>query len=263
MKSTVCEISCWRRKYIFFFLMMISALHSVTVFAQKRTISGTVVDERNEPLIGATIVAEGKSGMTITNVDGKFTLAVPDKAKTIEVSYLGYASQTISIKGKSVFAIRMSENDVQMDEVVVIGYGTAKRGNVTGAIAKVDAAKLEDRPAPNLASSLQGQLAGVEVRSTNGAPGSELQIRVRGAASINADATPLYVVDGIPIDDLGSINPNDIQSIEVLKDASSSAIYGSRGANGVVLITTKMANKDDKVRVQFSAASVSNNWKRK
>lgn len=254
MKSTVCEISCWRRKYIFFFLMMISALHSVTVFAQKRTISGTVVDERNEPLIGATIVAEGKSGMTITNVDGKFTLAVPDKAKTIEVSYLGYASQTISIKGKSVFAIRMSENDVQMDEVVVIGYGTAKRGNVTGAIAKVDAAKLEDRPAPNLASSLQGQLAGVEVRSTNGAPGSELQIRVRGAASINADATPLYVVDGIPIDDLESINPNDIQSIEVLKDASSSAIYGSRGANGVVLITTKMANKDDKVRVQFSAA---------
>lgn len=192
--------------------------------------------------------------MTITNVDGKFTLTVPDKAKTIEVSYLGYASQTISIKGKSVFAIRMSENDVQMDEVVVIGYGTAKRGNVTGAIAKVDAAKLEDRPAPNLASSLQGQLAGVEVRSTNGAPGSELQIRVRGAASINADATPLYVVDGIPIDDLGSINPNDIQSIEVLKDASSSAIYGSRGANGVVLITTKMANKDDKVRVQFSAA---------
>ena len=100
MKSTVCEISCWRRKYIFFFLMMISALHSVTVFAQKRTISGTVVDERNEPLIGATIVAEGKSGMTITNVDGKFTLAVPDKAKTIEVSYLGYASQTISIKGE-------------------------------------------------------------------------------------------------------------------------------------------------------------------
>lgn len=117
--------------------MMISALHSVTVFAQKRTISGTVVDERNEPLIGATIVAEGKSGMTITNVDGKFTLTVPDKAKTIEVSYLGYASQTISIKGKSVFAIRMSENDVQMDEVVVIGYGTAKRGNVTGPLPKL------------------------------------------------------------------------------------------------------------------------------
>lgn len=106
-------------------------------------------------------------------------------------------------------------------------------------------------------------MAGVEVRSTNGAPGSELQIRVRGAASINADATPLYVVDGIPIDDLGSINPNDIQSIEVLKDASSSAIYGSRGANGVVLITTKMANKDDKVRYSFLLHSVSNNWKRK
>ena len=258
MKSTVCEISCWRRKYIFFFLMMISALHSVTVFAQKRTISGTVVDERNEPLIGATIVAEGKSGMTITNVDGKFTLAVPDKAKTIEVSYLGYASQTISIKGKSVFAIRMSENDVQMDEVVVIGYGTAKRGNVTGAIAKVDAAKLEDRPAPNLASSLQGQLAGVEVRSTNGAPGSELQIRVRGAASINADATPLYVVDGIPFDgDISSINSQDIETMTVLKDAAAAALYGARGANGVILVTTKKG-KDGNARVSVDARWGSN-----
>ena len=258
MKSTVCEISCWRRKYIFFFLMMISALHSVTVFAQKRTISGTVVDERNEPLIGATIVAEGKSGMTITNVDGKFTLAVPDKAKTIEVSYLGYASQTISIKGKSVFAIRMSENDVQMDEVVVIGYGTAKRGNVPGAIAKVDAAKLEDRPAPNLASSLQGQLAGVEVRSTNGAPGSELQIRVRGAASINADATPLYVVDGIPFDgDISSINSQDIETMTVLKDAAAAALYGARGANGVILVTTKKG-KDGNARVSVDARWGSN-----
>ena len=258
MKSTVCEISCWRRKYIFFFLMMISALHSVTVFAQKRTISGTVVDERNEPLIGATIVAEGKSGMTITNVDGKFTLAVPDKAKTIEVSYLGYASQTISIKGKSVFAIRMSENDVQMDEVVVIGYGTAKRGNVTGAIAKVDAAKLEDRPAPNLASSLQGQLAGVEVRSTNCAPGSELQIRVRGAASINADATPLYVVDGIPFDgDISSINSQDIETMTVLKDAAAAALYGARGANGVILVTTKKG-KDGNARVSVDARWGSN-----
>ena len=258
MKSTVCEISCWRRKYIFFFLMMISALHSVTVFAQKRTISGTVVDERNEPLIGATIVAEGKSGMTITNVDGKFTLTVPDKAKTIEVSYLGYASQTISIKGKSVFAIRMSENDVQMDEVVVIGYGTAKRGNVTGAIAKVDAAKLEDRPAPNLASSLQGQLAGVEVRSTNGAPGSELQIRVRGAASINADATPLYVVDGIPFDgDISSINSQDIETMTVLKDAAAAALYGARGANGVILVTTKKG-KDGNARVSVDARWGSN-----
>mgnify|MGYP003046865647 CR=1 FL=1 len=106
----------------------------------------------------------------------------------------------------------------------------------------------------NIASSLQGQLAGVEVRSTTGEPGSELQIRVRGAASINADATPLYVVDGIPVDDLGSLNPGDIQSIEVLKDASSSAIYGSRGANGVVLITTKQAGTDEKVRVQFQAS---------
>ena len=112
MKSTVCEISCWRRKYIFFFLMMISALHSVTVFAQKRTISGTVVDERNEPLIGATIVAEGKSGMTITNVDGKFTLTVPDKAKTIEVSYLGYVSWQKKIELKSDLFLQINKERV-------------------------------------------------------------------------------------------------------------------------------------------------------
>lgn len=247
-------INCWRRKYLFLFFMMISVLHSVTVFAQKRTISGIVIDENNEPLIGATIVAEGKSNMTVTNVDGKFSLAVLDNVKTIEVSFVGYTAQTVSIKGKSVFTIQMRENDVQMDEVVVIGYGTAKRGNITGSIAKVDASKLEGRPSSNIVSSLQGQLAGVEIRATDGTPGSAIQIRVRGAASINADADPLYIVDGIPVDDLGSINPGDIQSVEVLKDASSSAIYGSRGANGVILITTKTATKDDKVRVQFSAA---------
>lgn len=191
---------------MFLFLMMVSILHSVTVFAQKRTISGTVVDESNEPLIGATVVAEGKSSMTVTNMDGRFSLAVPDKAKTIEISFIGYTSQTISIKEKSIFMIRMRESDVQMDEVVVIGYGTSKRGNITGSIAKVDASKLEDRPSPNVVSSLQGRLAGVEVRTTDGTPGAAIQIRVRGAASINADATPLYVVDGIPVDDLGNLN---------------------------------------------------------
>ena len=131
---------------------------------------------------------------------------------------------------------------------------TILEGNLTGSVSKVDASKIENRPAPNIASALQGMLSGVEIRSTSGAPGEELEIRVRGAASINADAVPLYVLDGIPVDNLGSINPNDIESIEVLKDASSSAIYGSRGANGVILITTKTASKSDKVRVDFSAS---------
>ena len=122
---------------------------------------------------------------------------------------------------------------------------------MTGAIAKVNAEKLEDRATTNIASSLQGQLAGVEVRSTTGEPGSELQIRVRGAASINADATPLYVVDGIPVDDLGSLNPGDIQSIEVLKDASSSAIYGSRASAGVILITMKKGSRNKKPLISY------------
>lgn len=254
MKNTVYDTSYLRKKIPFIFLFTMFVLQSAVLFAQDRNISGTVVDESGEPVIGATVVTTGTNRSTITDLNGAFKLSVPSTAKTIEISYLGYNKEVVQLKGQSIFKIKLRESSVQLDEVVAIGYGSAKKGNLTGSIAKVDAAKLENRPVTNVASSLQGMLAGVEVRSTSGAPGQELEIRVRGAASINADATPLYVVDGIPIDDLGSINPNDIQSIEVLKDASSSAIYGSRGANGVILVTTKMAAKAERVRVQFSAA---------
>lgn len=236
-----------------FLLMTLFVLQSTLSFAQNRTVTGIVVDEKDEPIIGANVMVKGTAKGTITDLDGKFIISAPKSSKLLEVSFIGYTTQTVTISDK-VLHIKLEESAVALDEVVAIGYGSAKKGNVTGAIAKISADKLEDRATTNIASSLQGQLAGVEVRSTTGEPGSELQIRVRGAASINADATPLYVVDGIPVDDLGSINPNDIQSIEVLKDASSSAIYGSRGANGVVLITTKQAKADEKVRVQFQAS---------
>jgi len=226
---------------------------SATTLAQDRVINGLVVDEKNEPVMGATIAVQGTTKGTISGLDGKFSLSVPEKTKSIEVSYLGYVAQTVTISGKSSFNIKLQESSVLMDEMVVIGYGTTKKGNVTNAIAKIEADRLEDRITTNVGAILQGQLAGVEVQNVTGEPGQELQIKVRGAASINAEATPLYVVDGIPIDDLGFINPNDIQSVEVLKDASSSAIYGSRGANGVVLITTKQAKKGDKLNVSFSA----------
>ena len=235
------------------FLMTLFVLQSTLSLAQNRTVTGVVVDEKDEPIIGANVTVKGTSKGTITDLDGKFVISAPANAKLLEVSFIGYNTQTVTITGKTL-QIKLTESAIALDEVVAIGYGSAKKGNVTGAIAKVNAEKLEDRATTNIASSLQGQLAGVEVRSTTGEPGSELQIRVRGAASINADATPLYVVDGIPVDDLGSLNPGDIQSIEVLKDASSSAIYGSRGANGVVLITTKQASADDKVKVQFQAS---------
>lgn len=253
MKNILHENGSRTRNVQRFLLMTLFVLQSTLSFAQNRTVTGIVVDEKDEPIIGANVTVKGTAKGTITDLDGKFIISAPKSSKLLEVSFIGYTTQTVTISDK-VLHIKLEESAVALDEVVAIGYGSAKKGNVTGAIAKISADKLEDRATTNIASSLQGQLAGVEVRSTTGEPGSELQIRVRGAASINADATPLYVVDGIPVDDLGSINPNDIQSLEVLKDASSSAIYGSRGANGVVLITTKQAKADEKVRVQFQAS---------
>lgn len=253
MKNILYGNSSLNRKTKYFLMMTLFLLQSAITFAQDRVVAGMVVDEKEEPIIGANVSVKGTAKGTITDLDGKFKISAPKNAKLLEISFIGYTSQTASISDK-ILHIKLEESAFALDEVVSIGYGSAKKGNITGAIAKVNAEKLEDRATTNIASALQGQLAGVEIRSTTGEPGSELQIRVRGAASINADATPLYVVDGIPADDLGSLNPSDIQSIEVLKDASSSAIYGSRGANGVILITTKQADKDEKVRVQFSAA---------
>ncbi len=211
------EMAVWEGRFNISFLMTLFVVQSTLSFAQNRTVTGVVVDEKDEPIIGANVTVKGTAKGTITDLDGKFVLSAPPKsAKLLEVSFIGYNTQTVTITDKTL-QIKLSESAIALDEVVAIGYGSAKKGNVTGAIAKVNAEKLEDRASTNIASSLQGQLAGVEVRSTTGEPGSELQIRVRGAASINADATPLYVVDGIPVDDLGSLNPGDIQSIEVLK----------------------------------------------
>lgn len=220
----------------------------------KRIIRGTVVDEAGEPAMGATIIVKETSSMTVTGLDGKFQLSIPGDAKEMEVSYVGYLKQTVKLPGKEIFNIRLVIDNVTLDEVVVIGYGTTKKGNLTGAIASVKGEDLEDQATGNIANSLQGMLAGVEVTSGSGAPGEELAITIRGTASINADDTPLYVVDGIPVDDLGGLSPNDIASIEILKDASSSAIYGSRGANGVVLITTKTAGESDRVSVSVAAS---------
>lgn len=254
MKNTEYDISFLKKRTKFFFLLILFALQTATLLAQERNIKGTVVDENEEPVIGATVIAVGVNRSTITDLDGAFELKLPSSAKTLEVSFIGYNKAKVQLNAKSFYKIQLSEALVQLDEVVAIGYGSAKKGNLTGSISKVEGQVLENRPVANLASALQGMLAGVEVRTTNGAPGEELEIRVRGAASINADATPLYVLDGIPVDNLVGINPRDIESIEVLKDASSSAIYGSRGANGVILITTKTAAKSDKVRVDFSAS---------
>lgn len=215
---------------------LIMSLFCLVGFAQK-TITGTVVDTSGEPVIGASVLS-GKGSGTVTDVNGKFTMKVDENA-TIKVSSIGYVTQNIPVAGKTEFNITLKEDDTTLDDVVVIGYGSVKKRNLTAAVAKMDDKGIKDRPLARAEQALQGQLAGVTVRTENAEPGADQKIRVRGAASVNASSDPLYVVDGVPMTTISSLNPADIQSIEVLKDAASAAIYGSRGSNGVVIVTTK------------------------
>lgn len=222
-------------------LLFVTLFSLIAMFAlaQGKSVTGTVIDAGKEPIIGASILVKGTSIGVITDLEGNFTLAnVPDNA-ILQISYIGYVSQNISLNGKTNVTITLVEDSKTLEEVVVVGYGTVKKANVVGSIAKVNAESIEDRPVGRVEQALQGQMAGVSVRSTSGSPGSDITINVRGTASINGESTPLYVVDGVPIDNLSGISPSDIQSIDVLKDAASAAIYGSRGSNGVVLVTTK------------------------
>ena len=232
-------------------------LFAVTVAFAQQKVTGSVIDENGEPLIGATVKAKGSADGIVTDLNGHYTFNFGKDVKFLEVSYIGYKTQYVPIKnGKA--DVQLKPDAKMLDETVVIGYGSVKKGDVTNAVAKVKADELEDRPVGNIANALQGELAGVDIQSTSGAPGSSVQIKVRGATSINENASsnPLYVVDGVPLDDdfdLNQLNPQDIESIEVLKDASSSAIYGSRGANGVIIISSKKGDNDGKIRVDASA----------
>lgn len=237
--------------------ILLFAVATLTVMAQK-TVTGVVSDRNSEPLIGATVKAVGSNEATVTDVDGNFSLKISESVRQIEVSYVGYRTLITNIKGGKM-DIRLDDDTKLLNEVVAIGYGSVKRGDITNAVAKINADELQDRPVSNIASALQGELAGVEVQSISGQPGSTVTIKVRGATAINEDASiaPLYVVDGVPMDDdfdFNTLNPQEIESIEVLKDASSSAIYGSRGANGVILITSKKGTNDGKTKVTINAS---------
>ena len=204
------------------------------------TISGTVTDEAGQPLTGATVRAKGTNRGAITDDQGKFSLDVPDEVNTLIITYFGYVRQEVKIDGQTTLNIVMVEGNSSLDEVVVVGYGTVKKSDLTGAVSSVSGSELSEVATSNLLDQAQGRLAGVDIVRGNGSPGSPLNIRVRGNRSISANNDPLFVIDGIPttqgIDDF---NPADIASMEILKDASAVAIYGSRGANGVILITTK------------------------
>ena len=252
MRKRNCQIPGFWKLIPKAVLTLILALSTSLAFAANREISGKVVDSSGNPVPGASVVAKGAYRGEITNANGEFRMSIDDAVTTLEVSFIGYETVEVDIQGKDRVEITLQDASYQIEEVVAIGYGRVRKSSLTAAVSKVDTRAIENRPVVNVASALQGQLAGVEVRSTTGEPGADIQIRVRGSASVNADSDPLYIVDGIPVENLQGISPSDIESIEVLKDASSSAIYGSRGANGVVLVTTKKG-KQGRPTVQFSA----------
>lgn len=239
------------KKLCLLMLLLISC--HLNIFAQDKTITGIVFDKTGESVIGASVLVKGTTNGTITDVDGNFTLRNVQNDAILQVSFVGYKPQDIALKGQSSIKVILEEDTEVLDEVVVIGYGSVKKSSLTGAVAKMDTKGIQDRPLARPETALQGQLAGVTVRTTSGEPGADMQIRVRGAASVNANSDPLYVVDGVPMTTLSGINPSDIASIEVLKDAASSAIYGSRGSNGVVIVTTQKG-KTGKPKVSFNAS---------
>jgi TonB-linked SusC/RagA family outer membrane protein len=213
---------------------------------QTKKITGTVIyADDGEPILGASVVVKGTSIGTITNIEGAFTLNVSPDAKTFTVSYIGLETKEVAIGNQSVFNISLKSTANELDEVMVVAYGTAKKSSFTGAASSIKAEKFEQRPMTNVTSALLGATPGVQVSTANGQPGSESSIYIRGIGSISASNTPLIILNGMPYDNaISSINPGDIESLTVLKDASSAALYGARAGNGVILIQTKSGNKD-------------------
>lgn len=235
---------------LFLILMTVIAC-SWSLVAQTKTIRGTVLDAaNNEPLIGATIMPVGGGQGTQADVDGKFTLTVPAKVSKATFSYVGYTSKTVDLKNDMIVYLASSSTD--LEDVIVVAYGTANKESLTGSVAVVGAKEIEDRPVTTATAALEGNAPGVQVNNSIGAPGSEPQIRVRGFTSLRNNS-PLYVVDGVYFETgINDLNPQDIESISVLKDAASCALYGNKGSNGVVLITTKKAKNKGKVDVNVS-----------
>ncbi|MFT4032604.1 MAG: TonB-dependent receptor [Siphonobacter sp.] len=204
-----------------------------------RSITGTVKSESGEALPGVNVIVKNSNRGISTDGEGKFSLSIPDNAEYLLFSSIGYQTQEIPIGNRTSFEITMKAQNQSLDEVVVIGYGTVKKSDLTGSVAKIDETSIKATPIVALDRAMQGRMAGVQVTSNSAAPGGGTTIRIRGTGSVNAGNDPLYVIDGFPTGDLNSINPSDIESIEILKDASATAIYGSRGSNGVIMVTTK------------------------
>ena len=237
------------RIHLLFFLLFMSI--GIT-FAQTQ-VKGSVVDDKGEPVIGASIQIKGTGQGTVTDIDGNFTLTVPSGSNTVGVSYVGLTTQEVAIK-PTMRIVLISDVEL-LDELVVVGYGTQKKANLTGAVSTVDVAKtLEARPYSDVSKALQGAVPGLSIISSSGKLGAQPSISIRGLGTLSNSATskPLIVVDGVAMEDISLLNTQDIENISVLKDAASTSIYGTRAAFGVILITTKSAKKTDRVSVNYT-----------
>lgn len=242
-------------KKISLLLVFLLFLGLQVIFAQTRDVSGVVTSADDGATVpGASVVVKGTTIGTITDMDGHFNLKVPQGDHTLLVSFVGLASQEVKLSDAKNYKIVLKSEHVAVDEVVVVAYGTAKKGAITGAAAQISSAKLANRPLTNISKAIEGSTPGVQVTSGSGQPGSAADIRIRGFGSINASSSPLYIVDGVPYTlSISNLNMDDVENVSILKDASSTALYGSRAANGVVLITTKKG-KTDKDRIQFKVS---------
>lgn len=220
-------------------MTMLAFIMSVSIYAQNITVTGTVVDESDNPLTGATISIVGKSVGTSADIDGMFSIKA-NQGETLQISFVGYVSQTVKVVGKlAPLRIKLEPSASSLDEVVVVGYGSVRRRDLTGSVASVSAESIEGFKTSSVLGALGGQVAGVQITQFDGTPGSGFSVNIRGVGTLTGDASPLYVVDGFEVESLEYLANSDIESIEILKDASASAIYGARAANGVVLVTTK------------------------
>ena len=239
----------------FLSVILILSISPLEISGQNNSgiVSGSVFNSGQEPLVGVSVFVKGTNIGTMTDADGRFSVKAED-GQSLEFRYIGYDTKVVTVNGKTM-SVTMSENQVILDDVVVIGYGTQKKSDLTGSLSSVKGEDIVKTGDTNITQSLQGKAPGVYVTSNSGTPGAGATIRIRGYGSISTDLTPLYVVDGQPMEEssVNTINPIDIENIEVLKDASATAIYGSRGANGVILITTKKG-KSGKTSITFDAS---------
>ena len=219
--------------------------------AQNRTVSGRVLDAEGLPVLGAGVVLEGTATGTVTDVDGAFSLQVPAREVVLVVSSLGYTTESVPVSAnQATVNVTLQEDNIALEETVVVGYGTQKKVNLTGAITSVESKQLENRTAHNLTTMLQGSVPGLNITTSSGNPGSTGSLNIRGYTSING-GDPLVLIDGVE-GSINRINPQDVASISVIKDASSAAVYGARAAYGVILVTTKNGSGDEGARVRYS-----------